>query len=183
MRRRWPLINSNKKGNFVLHHLVLINSSTKKVSIFLNDFSLFLPPDSFSKLYNYSNQEFSLGKLKTNHLNSYLSTLVPLEDWKSKKGQLHIRCMCDAGNMSSHLFLRQKTCKFYCLFLKQINFLLRILRHPDDKQVFHDSFIFGFYSISTSSPKINPLCKSLRIASAVVLILREYCYKSLTLQH
>lgn len=31
----WPLMNSNKKGNFVLHHLVLINSSTKKVSIFL----------------------------------------------------------------------------------------------------------------------------------------------------
>ena len=28
-------MNSNKKGNSVLHHLVLINSSTKKVSIFL----------------------------------------------------------------------------------------------------------------------------------------------------
>lgn len=149
MRRRWPLINSNKKGNFVLHHLVLINSSTKKVSIFLNDFSLFLPPDSFSKLYNYSNQEFSLGKLKINHLNSYLSTLVPLEDRKSKKGQLHIRCMCDAGNMSSHLFfLRQKTCKFYCLFFKQINFLLRILRHLDDANRF--SMIHSFSAVIRS---------------------------------
>lgn len=131
-----------QESNFVLHHLVLINSSTNKVSIFLNDFSLFLPPDSFSKLYNHSNQEFSLGKLKINPLNSYLSTLVPLEDWKSKKGQLHIRCICDAGNMSSHLFLRQKTCKFYCLFFKQINFLLRILRHPDDANRF--SMIHSF---------------------------------------
>lgn len=153
MRRRWPLINSNKKGNFVLHHLVLINSSTKKVSIFLNDFSLFLPPDSFSKLYNHSNQEFSLGKLKTNHLNSYLSTLVPLEDWKSKKGQLHIRCMCDAGNMSSHLFLRQKTCKFYCLFFKQINFLLRILRHPDDTNRFSMIHSFSAFIRSQHLPQ------------------------------
>ena len=121
--------------------------------LFFNDFSLFLPPDSFSKLYNHSNQEFSLGKLKINHLHSYLPTLVPLEDRKSKKGQLHIRCICDAGNMSSHLFLRQKTCKFYCLFFKQINFLLRILRHPDDTNRFSMIHSFSAFIRSQHLPQ------------------------------
>lgn len=126
----------------------------RKFPFLFNDFSLFLPPDSFSKLYNYSNQEFSLGKLKINHLNSYLSTLVPLEDRKWKKGQLHIRCMCDAGNMSSHLFfLRQKTCKFYCLFFKQINFLLRILRHPDDANRFSMIHSFSAFIRSQHLPQ------------------------------